>query len=73
MARIQLGERRHEDASKEALTLRRKATNNEQHFFEQEKGELYGPGIAEYKYEKLNFITKKLTVKTLNVFQLKEK
>ncbi|XP_025163676.1 uncharacterized protein LOC112590659 [Harpegnathos saltator] len=40
-------EKRHREASKEVRTARRTAAAAQQQFFEQEEGELYGPGIAE--------------------------
>ncbi|XP_025159347.1 uncharacterized protein LOC112589598 [Harpegnathos saltator] len=44
---MKVAEKRHREASKEARTALRTAAATQQQFFEQEEGELYGPGIAE--------------------------
>lgn len=45
--RLRIAEYRHHAATREARTARRRASANQQQLFEQEEGELYGPGIAD--------------------------
>ena len=45
--RVCLGEKRHQEASKEARTARRKANAALQELYEEEEGVLYGPGIGD--------------------------
>ena len=47
MRRAELAEKRHQETMKEAWTARRKAAAEQQSFYKQQEGELYGPGIAE--------------------------
>ena len=45
--RINQAELHHKASSKEGRTARRKALASQQALFEEEKGPLYGPGIAD--------------------------
>ncbi|TGZ49549.1 Uncharacterized protein DBV15_12978, partial [Temnothorax longispinosus] len=45
--RLRLAEYRHQAASKEGRLARRKASATQQVLFEEEEGELYGPGLAD--------------------------
>jgi len=45
--RLRIAEHRHQAASKEGRLARRKASATQQVLFEEEEGELYGPGIAD--------------------------
>ena len=47
MRRTELAEDRHQETMTEARTARRKAAAEQQLFYEQQEGELYGPRIAE--------------------------